>query len=240
MIITSATNLAPALPRDIKVWVDAYTMQLEASYAAAMDSRLKAEVADAVKQSTSDAKAASDGTAAKVQNTRIAENQLDIQAKVSLFNIDAYHAMRAAWARLSLDLIATGFDLAEEIGFELADGSIRMQMQCRQGDPRYTGPAHRVLSEAEKQALFEKTGEYPDEPVTRIGKPLIVQREVAKLAYAFLLWVEETQDKADPREHVKRVLAEQGIGPDNFDQHAGRLGITNPWATGPINKVLLP
>lgn len=202
MIITSATNLAPALPRDIKVWVDAYTMQLEASYAAAMDSRLKAEVADAVKQSTSDAKAASDGTVAKVQNTRIAENQLDIQAKVAGFNLDAYHAIRSAWARLSVDLAATGWDLAEDIGFEeLNDG--------------------RVLVKQRKEQL-------------------IVQREVAKLAYAFLLWVEETQDKADPREHVKRVLAEQGIGPDNFDQHAGRLGITNPWATGPINKVLLP
>ena len=203
MIITSATNLAPALPRDIKVWVDAYTMQLEASYAAAMDSRLKAEVADAVKQSTSDAKAASDGTVAKVQNTRIAENQLDIQAKVAGFNLDAYHAIRAAWARLSVDLAATGWDLAEDIGFEeLSDG--------------------RVLVKQRKEQL-------------------IVQREVAKLAYAFLLWVEETQDKADPREHVKRVLAEQGIGPDNFDQHAGRLGITNPWATGPLTpKVLLP
>lgn len=202
MIITSATNLAPALPRDIKVWVDAYTMQLEASYAAAMDSRLKAEVADAVKQSTSDAKAASDGTVAKVQNTRIAENQRDIQAKVAGFNLDAYHAIRSAWARLSVDLAATGWDLAEDIGFEeLNDG--------------------RVLVKQRKEQL-------------------IVQREVAKLAYAFLLWVEETQDKADPREHVKRVLAEQGIGPDNFDQHAGRLGITNPWATGPINKVLLP
>lgn len=202
MIITSATNLAPALPRDIKVWVDAYTMQLEASYAAAMDSRLKAEVADAVKQSTSDAKAASDGTVAKVQNTRIAENQLDIQAKVAGFNLDAYHAIRSAWARLSVDLAATGWDLADDIGFEeLNDG--------------------RVLVKQRKEQL-------------------IVQREVAKLAYAFLLWVEETQDKADPREHVKRVLAEQGIGPDNFDQHAGRLGITNPWATGPINKVLLP
>lgn len=202
MIITSATNLAPALPRDIKVWVDAYTMQLEASYAAAMDSRLKAEVADAVKQSTSDAKEASDGTVAKVQNTRIAENQLDIQAKVAGFNLDAYHAIRAAWARLSVDLAATGWDLAEDIGFEeLNDG--------------------RVLVKQRKEQL-------------------VVQREVAKLAYAFLLWVEETQDKADPREHVKRVLAEQGIGPDNFDQHAGRLGITNPWATGPINKVLLP
>lgn len=202
MIITSATNLAPALPRDIKVWVDAYTMQLEASYAAAMDSRLKAEVADAVKQSTSDAKAARDGTVAKVQNTRIAENQLDIQAKVAGFNLDAYHAIRSAWARLSVDLAATGWDLAEDIGFEeLNDG--------------------RVLVKQRKEQL-------------------IVQREVAKLAYAFLLWVEETQDKADPREHVKRVLAEQGIGPDNFDQHAGRLGITNPWATGPINKVLLP
>lgn len=202
MILTPSTGLASALPRDIKVWVDAYTMQLEASFAAAMNSTVKGEVADAVKRSVSDAKGASDGTVAKVDNTRIAANQLDIQAKVAGFNIDAYHAIRSAWARLSVDLAATGWDLAEDIGFEeLPDGRIRIQQR---------------------------------------REVLLVQREVAKLAYAFLLWVEETSDKADPREHVKRVLAEQGIGPDNFDQHAGRLGIANPWATGPINKVLLP
>lgn len=203
MIITPSTaGLAPALPRDIKVWVDAYTMQLEASFAAAMNSEVKGEVADAVKRSAADAKSARDGSAAQFKSAQVAENQRDIQAKVAGFNMDAYHAIRAAWARLSVDLAATGWDLAEDIGFEkLPDGHVRIQQR---------------------------------------KESLLVQREVAQLAYAFLLWVEEASEKADPREYVKRMLSEQGIGPDNFDQHAGRLGIANPWATGPLNKVILP
>jgi hypothetical protein len=84
----------------------------------------------------------------------------------------------------------------------------------------------------------------PADGITRIsqrgcGAPLRVTGNEAKVALAFLQWVDANQQNFDPLNYTKQILARSGIKSSaDFEANKAKMTITNPWATGP--QILAP
>jgi hypothetical protein len=60
-----------------------------------------------------------------------------------------------------------------------------------------------------------------------------ISRVEAALVLRFLRWIESnSRTQFDPRDHVKKMLTQQGITKENFHLHSANLAITNPWLDG--------
>ncbi len=58
---------------------------------------------------------------------------------------------------------------------------------------------------------------------------MVLPMAQASLTIKFLKFVAAQSSQVDPITHTKRMLERQGINEHNFDQHADKLAITNPW-----------
>lgn len=84
-------------------------------------------------------------------------------------------------------------------------------------------------------AVNDKTG-FVDVSQGRGLKQPFMHAE-AQVALSFIQFVNANQDKFDPLTYTKKILLRQGINADNFDEHADRLAITNPWRP-PAPKII--
>jgi hypothetical protein len=96
----------------MRTWTDAFTSMLESSAEARNNPIMKKEVNEAVKELNGLARQTPTDN-----NRALAANQQAI-AKQMRFSLDQHKATMARWHLTKMKLIATGWDLAQEIKFE--------------------------------------------------------------------------------------------------------------------------
>ncbi len=103
---------APGAFQSMLLWTDAFTAMLESGAEARNNSQIRREVNESVKELR--AKAKETPTA---NNKAISANQDAIAAQMA-FDPDAHRALMACWRICKQKLIATGWDLGQDIKFE--------------------------------------------------------------------------------------------------------------------------
>jgi hypothetical protein len=109
--------LPPMAPPTTRLWVDAYTMQLEAMAEAIASPKVRKSAEDALKRIQADLAIETDPN--KAADLRAAlQNQQKILLDIGTFDLDGYRSTMAAWRRVRDQIISAGWDLTLEIHFE--------------------------------------------------------------------------------------------------------------------------
>jgi hypothetical protein len=183
----------PEPPPTTRLWVDAYTMQLEGIAEAIASPKVRGAAADALRQAQ--AALAVEVNEEKAEQLRsVIANQQQVLMEIGTFNVEAYRDLMARWRSVREQILRQGWDLTQDLDFERDDATGFVNI-C-QGR----------------------------------GKPQPFMAAEAQVALAFINFVNTNQEKFDPLSYTKKILLAQGINADNFDDHADRLCITNPWA----------
>lgn len=196
--------LPPMTPPTTRLWVDAYTMQLEAMAEAIASPKVRKSAEDALKRIQADLAIETDPN--KAADLRAAlQNQQKILLDIGTFDLEGYRSTMAAWRRARDQILSAGWDLTQEIHFEVSYAS-----------------ATRERSSVQIINIFPEGGK---------KQPFMAGEGQAVLC--FIQFVAANQERFDPLSYTKQMLTRQGITADNFDDHRDRLCVDNPWAPSP-------
>lgn len=136
-------------PRDraseMRVWVDAYTIQLEAQGQAFQDPGLRQTVVDAIRDLQGAFDAIVEGATGKEDARAALENQKQVLDFIDRFDWEAFKTQRATWKRVRAELLQTSFDLRQEITFNNGNDGITRIGQRGTGSPlKVTGAEAQV------------------------------------------------------------------------------------------------
>lgn len=195
-------QLPPDKWGEMTMWVDAYTVTLEANAEANSDPRVKQRIEGALREIKANLAAATNDEERKALGEAV-HNQQAILDQLGHFDLEAFNDIRARWRQISSDLLRSGWDLRDKIDFR----------RKPDGD------------------LHAKQGK------TDIG--ITWSPATAAVAVTFFAFVNRSQNSIpDPRAYARQLLERQGITAENFDQHADRLAIQNPWKEP--GRIILP
>lgn len=101
-----------------RLWVDAYSMQLEAVAEIMADVKTRRNVEQAIKKAEADLNANTD-PAQEQQLRAVVANQKQILLEMGLFNIEAYRELMTRWRFVRDQVLASGWDLSQELHFDV-------------------------------------------------------------------------------------------------------------------------
>lgn len=127
-------------------------------------------------------------------------NQRRVSSTVFRFDPEGHREMMRTWASARELLLSMSPDMSKPI-----------HMEC--------DPLKKPLSAKLWQGKI-------DEPPANV---MVITGSTAGIIVLFLRFVREMGDRMDPVTYTKKQLEAQGITRNNFHEHVGVAGITNPW-----------
>jgi hypothetical protein len=109
--------LPPVVPPTTRLWVDAYTMQLEAIAEIMANPQTRKSVEDAVKKAEADLAANTDPTKDE-QLMSLVANQKQILFEMGTFNLEAYRDLMSRWRSVRDQILMAGWDLNVDLDFD--------------------------------------------------------------------------------------------------------------------------
>jgi hypothetical protein len=197
-------------------WVDAYTVHMEARAEAMADPSIKQRITAAVQELKKDrANATSDKEREEFDAAIV--NQQHVLDQLGQFDIEAYRDISARWKQIRGDLLSSGWDMRQNVDFfRMSNGNLHVSQKTAL-QKKHIQIRAKLVGEA---GLTEKD----------LGPGIIWHPATAAVAITFFKFVHDSQTSVtDPREYTRRTLEQQGITAENFDQHADKLAIQNPW-----------
>lgn len=128
-------QLPPEVPPTTRLWVDAYTMQLEGIAEAIASPRVRAAAADALRQAESALKVEANEEKADQLRSVIA-NQKQVLMEIGSFNVEAYRDLMAHWRSVRDQILRQGWDLTLDLDFERDDATGFVNVKQGRGRPQ--------------------------------------------------------------------------------------------------------
>jgi hypothetical protein len=125
----------PPTPPTTRLWVDAYTMQLEGVAEAIASPKVRKAAADALRQA--EAALAVEVDADKVAQLRsVIANQKQVLLEIGTFNVEAYRDLMAHWRSVRDQILRQGWDLTLDLDFERDDATGFVNVKQGRGRPQ--------------------------------------------------------------------------------------------------------
>jgi hypothetical protein len=176
-------------------WADAFAATIEIRAEAAHDAEIRKTLTDATRK----VKSMDLGADEKNKREHLVEGQEMINMAVRKLGMDDYNDQKVRWKRLKPKIIGSGWDLHQEIHFELTRTGI---LVWQGGDDILTKTRSGIPFSGADAAMVNAFLEF-------------VQ------AYA--------ERQIDPRIYTQQLLESQGVTRENFHLHAENIAFDNPW-----------
>ncbi len=197
-------------------WVDAYTVHMESRAEAMADPSIKQRITAAVQELKKDrANATSDKE--REEFDRAIVNQQNVLDQLGQFDLEAYKDISTRWKSIRSDLLSSGWDMRQQIDFfRMSNGDLHVSQKS--------------ALQKKHMRIREKVSGGAGLTEADLGPGIVWHPATAAVAITFFKFVFDSQQSVpDPLEYTRRMLEQQGITEENFDQHADKLAIQNPW-----------
>lgn len=150
-------------------------------------------------------------------------NEKNVVATPQAASMESIRESREAWKSVKRDLRAFGLTLSGMMEYEPLEAVYCADPSTLPIEQQENARAKRGIMEWVKKPWFTAKHQLELIPVRFEGRKAITA------VCFFAWWLNQIKGRVDPRQATRDMLSRQGITAENFDQHADRLMIKNPW-----------